>query len=400
MVPLAWLQLAIVGGPVYGRPFSVADLPGVSSVCNYLITPDAHDLTAWQRDLDGMKAAGFSTVWVVNVWAEFQPSVDDGGFADERLKWLRGVCEEARKRGMFVLLVAAYIGEGWGPRGVDVPVWPLIPKHRAQHLAYLRWLSRGVSDFDNVFYLLCTEEILPATMLYRPTDRQECVAAFRSWAHRTNPDIEYWNKRWSTTYTWENLAPAVTTDRRTWQTWLDHNRWFGATMRQVLPPMVEAIREGDPSAVVGFHDFLLDPVLKSEPRELPFREPYPFDFYSIGYYYGHDRPSFEENVKQLRERVDLAQSLYSGLPLFCGEIGLEVRLDPPETRQADEELQCRWYREALGYLRGRGVGYSVWSWRTVVEGEKTSLALLHPDGSPRPSLAAIAEVNRRPPGAP
>jgi len=394
------LVLLLSAGTGHGSPFTVGKLPAVSSVCNYLITPDAHDLAAWQRDLDGMKAAGFNTVWVVNVWAEFQPSVESGGFSEERLRWLQGVCRAAADREMYVLLVAAYIGEGWGPRGVDVPVWPLIPKHRRQHLEYLRWLAQGVSRFDNVFYLLCTEEILPATLLYQPTERPECVAAFRSWAHRTNPDIAYWNGRWGTSYTWDTLRPALTTERRTWQTWLDHNRWFSSIMQGVLPSMVEAIREGAPHAVVGFHDFLIDPALPQEPHDLPFRPPYPFDFYSIGYYYGHDRGSLEENLKQLGTRVELAEGLYPGLPIFCGEIGLDVRLDSPEVTRTDQELQCRWYREALGYLRGLGIGYSIWSWRTVVAGEKSSLSLHGADGSPRPSLAVIDEANRREPGRP
>ncbi len=381
-------------------PFSISDLPAVSSVCNYLITPDAYDPEAWRRDLEGMKAAGFNTVWVVNVWAEFEPSVDPPKFSDERLRWLQGLCRAADERGMYVLLPAAYIGEGWGPKGVDVPVWPLVLKHREQHLDYLRWLSRGLRSFGNVFYLLCTEEILPATVLYRPTDRPECVALFREWAHRTNPDLAYWNGRWGTSYTWENLSPAVTSDRHTWQTWLDHNRWFSSLMREVLPPMVAAIREGAPQAVVGFHDFLLDPALKQEPQDLPFRPPYPFDFYSLGSYYGRDRGGLEENLKQFGERVELARTLYPRLPLFCGEIGLEVRLSPPATTAADEELQCQWYREALGYLRDRGIGYSLWSWRTAVSGEKTSLSLHRPDGAPRPSLSVITEVNRRRPGRP
>lgn len=156
--------------------FDVDQIPAIRSVSNYLFGEDPLNLEAWERDLDGMKVAGFNTVWIVNVWAAFQPDAD-GGYETEKLEWLRGVCRAASERDMEVLLVVAYIGEGWGPAGVDVPVWPLVPKHRAQHVRYLRWLAEGVAEFDNVFYLLCTEEILPATLLYRPDERPECIAS-------------------------------------------------------------------------------------------------------------------------------------------------------------------------------------------------------------------------------
>lgn len=389
--------IALLFRPSLGSGFEATMIPHISSICNYLFQEEEFDLQVWERDLDGMKAAGFNTVWVVNVWAAFQPDAE-GDYREDRINWLRGLCHVAAQRDMNVLLVAAYIGEGWGPSGVDVPVWPLVPKHRAQHLRYLGWLAQGVRDFNNVFYLLCTEEILPSTLLYRPNERSECIASFRSWAHRTNPDIAYWNGRWNTTYTWENLRPAATTERKTWQTWQDHNRWFMYLMRQLLPPMVAAIRENDLDAVIGFHDFLLDPAVPVDACERPQPNLCGFDFFSIGYYYDHAK-SFEDNLKELTDRMETAAAAYPQTPLFCGEIGLSVRLNSPETTRADEQLQVRWFREALSLLRERRFGYSIWCWRTIVKGEQSSLALLRADDkSPRPALAAIAEINRRLPG--
>jgi len=379
------------------RAFDADAIPGISCVCNYLFQEEEFDVAVWERDLDGMKARGFNTVWMVNVWAAFQPQAD-GPYREDRLEWLRGVCRAAQVRDMNVLLVVAYIGEGWGPEGVDVPAWPLVPEHRAQHARYLEWLAKGVADFDNVFYLLCTEEILPATLLYQPDTRPEAVEAFRAWARRTNPDVAYWNDRWQTTYTWEDLRPAATSERKTWQTWQDHNRWFCSLMGELLPPMTTAIRAGDPDAVIGFHDFLIDPAIPEEGMERPQPAPCGFDFFSIGYYYVHEK-SFEENLKGLTDRMDAASAAYAETPLMCGEIGLPVRLDSPELTQADEELQTRWYREALGKLRERRFGYDIWCWRTVVKGETSSLALLRAaDKSPRPALTVIEEMNRRKPG--
>ena len=371
--------------------FDVGEIPNIKCMCNYLAGEDPWNLEVWEQDLDGMKAVGLNTVWVVNVWAAFQPDAD-GEYEQERLEWMRAVCRAAAEREMYVLLVVAYIGEGWGPENVDVPIWPLVPKHRAQNLRYLRWLAEGVAEFDNVFYLLCTEEILPATLLYRPNERVECAAAFRSWAHRDNPDIAYWNERWGAEHTWETLTPPPTTERKTWQTWYDLNRWFTYLMRQLLPPMSAAIREGDPDAVIGFHDFLIDPALKQPIGERPTAEACGFDFFSIGYYYIMEK-SFEENMEGLRVRVEAAREYHPDVPALCGEIGLAVRKEPEEARQEDEALQVRWFREALAYLLQEGVGYDIWSWRTVVPSAEAIHSIYRADGTARPALEAIREVH-------
>lgn len=377
----------LVAAPAFA--FEPATVPTIRSVCNYLFEEDEFDLDIWARDLDGMKAQGFNTVWVVNVWAAFQPDVA-GEFRSDRLEWLRGLCKLSSERNMNVLLVAGYIGEGWGPRGVDVPVWPIVPAHRDQYCAYLRWLAGGVAEFENVVYLLCSEEILPATLLYTPDTRPECVTQFRQWARETNPDMAYWNARWDTNYTWDDLRPAPVKERRTWQTWLDVNRWFASLMNQLLPPMTAAIRAGDPDAVIGFHDFLLSPELPLEVADMPRPQECGFDFYSIGYYYVHRR-SYEQNTKALTSRAELAAEFYPDLPRFCGELGLPVRNDHVE---ADEQLQALWYAEALEYLREQGMGWSVWSWRTVVKRAPNSLALLRSeDKSPRPSLELVRQAN-------
>jgi len=375
--------------PAYA--FDAGQIPNVKSMCNYLAGQDEWNLEAWRADLDGMKAVGLNTVWVVNVWAAFQPDVE-GECKQDRLEWLRSVCRAAQEREMSVLLVAAYIGEGWGPKNVDVPVWPLIPKHRAQNLRYLRWLAKGVAEFDNVFYLLCTEEILPATLLYRPNERDECIASFISWAREVNPNIDDWNKRWGTQHTWETLVPPPTTQRKTWQTWHDLNRWFTALMRELLPPMSAAIRQGDPGAVIGFHDFLVDPALKQPIEERPTAAACGFDFFSIGYYYISDK-TFDENVQGLRSRVKAAREYHPDVPAFCGETGLAVRKKPEQARKDDEALQVRWFREILPYLLGEGVGYSLWSWRTVVPSAEAIHSIYRADGTPRPSLEALRHIH-------
>lgn len=384
------LGLTLVVGIAHATDFTVGDLARVRCVSNYLFGEDAHDLAAWQRDLERMKESGFNTVWMVNVWAEYQPSVEPDQWREDLVARLREICAMGQARDMWVALALAYVGEGWGPKGLDVPVWPLLDNARSHHLAFLRRMATATADFGNVFYLLCTEEILPATLLYRPNERVECVQSFRRWARETNPDVSYWNQRWGTDYTWDTLAPADIEHRPRWQLWADHQRWCGWLMRQLIPPMVAALREANPRAVVGLHDFLAPIGLDLTAADGPLPRPSPCDFYSIGYYYDHGlKGGLEENLAALSAKVEAARGLYPDLPLFCGELGLDVRKQPAADRQRDEALQAQFLKKATDYLRQAGVGFSIWAWRTVVPQEPRTHSLIREDGTDTPALAEL-----------
>jgi len=381
-----WLATALPAGAV-----TVADLATTRCVCNYLFGEDADDVGTWERDLDRIKQAGLNTVWMVNVWAAYEPSADPPEWREDRIEALRRICAAARDRDMNLLLVLAYTGEGWGPKGVDVPVWPLIERHRREHLDFLQRMTRETREFDNVFYLLCSEEILPATLLYRPNEREECVASFRAWAKQADPDIAYWNERWGTDYTWENLAPADTKHRPRWQLWADHSRWHGYLMRGLLPPMVAAIREEKPGALVGYHDFLLpEKKLGLTVADGGLEPAAGCDFYSIGCYREPKAEGgLEGHLAVLRGQVERARELYPEVPIFVGELGMPVQKAPPETRHEEEAMQADFLMGAVEYLEGEGVGYSLWDWRTVVASADATHSLVREDGTVTPALERL-----------
>jgi hypothetical protein len=392
---LACWALPGVAAPAaaHAASFTVQDLPRVRCVSNYLYGEEAHDVATWRRDLDRMKVMGFNTVWMVNVWADYEPSVEPEQWREDRLGALQGICAAARERGMWVVLPLAYIGEGWGPKGVDAAIWPLIPKHQQQHLAFLRRLAAATASFDNVFYLLCTEEILPGTLLYQPHQRPECVASFRDWARQANPDVAYWNRRWGTAFTWQNLTPADTTERHHWEQWADHQRWFAWLMRRLLPPMVEAIHQGKAGAVVGLHDFLTPLGLDLTAADGALAMPSPFDFYSLGYYYDHGmKGGLEANLAELTRRVEAIRKLYPGVPLFCGELGLDVVKEPPAARAAEEALQTDFLLRATGFLGQQKIGFSLWDWRTVVPAAPRTHSLIREDGTRTSALLRLHEA--------
>jgi len=359
------------------------------SVSNYIPDPKAsYDLEVWKHDLDGMRRSGFNTVWMVNVWAEFMPSVSPPAFNEDRLRWLQEVCKEAKAREMNVMLVLGYVGEGWGPKGVDEQVWFIVPEQFALYRSFIRRMAAATKAFDNVFYLLASEELLSATILYQPAKRSECVESFRTWAYSIQPDVSYWNRRWGTSFTWDTLSPANTTNRKRWESWADHNRWFAWLLRLRLPDLTGVIRSEKPEAIIGFHDFLLDPVLK--PTEGPIPSPNPFNFYSLGWYWDAARKDVAGNLKGMQERIRLARRLYPKLPLWMGELGADIS-------QVGEAGQKEWLQSAARLLQRQNIGYSVWNWRHYIQGGKQVFSLLREDGTPRPALEALRFLQQKPP---
>lgn len=357
-------------------------------VSNYIPYPEInYDIATWQKDLKDIKSAGFNAVWMVNVWAEFQPSLYPPIWKEERIKWLREVCKTAQREDLTLILVLGYVGEGWAPKGLDAEVWPLIPEQLEHYIAFLRRMVSETRDFPNVVYLLASEEILPSTLLYNPPKRSECIKAFRNWAEAQNPDINYWKERWGKSFTWETLKPLPAGERTRWEIWMDHYLWFASLLRTILPQMVEAIREERADAIVGFHDFLLDPVLPpSSPAEASLPSPNPFDFYSFGYYLD-PKMGLLENLAALQRKIDLARGLYPQLPLWIGELGADVEA-------VGEKKQRGWLSLAISSLKEQGIGYSIWNWRNYIERGTSSFSLLREDGSPRPALEVVKRLNR------
>lgn len=376
--------IAGVGGAVAcAKPAS--DLVGhLRAVSNYQPDPTkAHDIAWWRSALDGMRARGFNGVWMVNVWADFQPRIDPPEWRGDRLTFLRQVCSAARERRMTLILAVGYVGEGWAPKGVDDQIWLLRDDQFAAYRDFCGWMARATADFDNVIYVLMAEELLPATILYNPDRRPEIVTAFRRWAKQRNPDVDHWNARWGTHFTWDDLHPLATGDRGALAAWTDHYRWVNSVMRRRLPELVGAMRRARPGAVIGYHDFILDPVLDMAAADSPLRERHQFDFYSLGWYYNPPLGALHANLEAMEKRIGLARTLGRGLPLFMGELGADVD-------QVGEIVQRHWLLRATRRLETMGIGYSIWNWAQYVERGAATFSLLRADGTPRPALECLA----------
>jgi hypothetical protein len=151
-----------------------------------------------------------------------------------------------------------------------------------------------------------------------------------------------------------------------------------------LAEIAAAIRAERHKAIIGYHDFLLDPVLALSAADAHLPASSQFNFYSFPFYYDASR-SMDENVRALLQKIAEARRLYSRMPLWVGELGAD-------SSKCGEQAQADWFRQAIPALRQAGAGYSVWAWREhSATGEQ--LALLREDGSPRPALAVLRELN-------
>ncbi len=388
-VAMTMLMCAAVTAAAKDAP-AYNDISKIRCVCSY--TPGsaaARGVDAWRRDLDGMKAAGFNTVWLVNVWQAFVPNVDTGEYILAETNMLRTVCREAKKRNMKVMLVLGYVGEGWAPKGIDEQIWPLTDDGFNHYKEFVGSMAALTRDFNNVIFMLSNEEILSGTILYTPDKRPECVEAFRAWARSVNPDVDYWNQRWNTRYTWDNLSPVSTTQRHTWQCWLDHWRWAMSTLGPKLPELVQAIRSEKPDAIVGFHDFLVYPEI-ADINESSVPNPDPFNFYSSGYYYGgsNSDEEIDKGIKALSDHIAVMRRLVANRPFFLGELGANIRM-------SGDDGQKKFLEKALAVLGRENMGWSVWNWRYYPQGpNKDYFSLLDESGKPRPALTAMIKANK------
>jgi hypothetical protein len=365
----------------------------VRCVINYI--PDAkqnYNLARWEGDLDRIKTAGFNAVWMVNVWAEFEPGVEPATWNEDRIAWLHEVCEAARSRNLRLCLALGYVGEGWQPRGIDGRAWLLRPAEFARYLQYLRRVVRETRQFQNVFYLVMSEELLSTALLVHPQECPEAVGSFRAWTAKANPDIAHWNARWGTDSAWASLGPLDASERKRIEAWQDAARWQSYVLRPRLARLTAggraeiaaAIRAERHNAIVGYHDFLLDPVLALDAADAHLPASSQFNFHSFPFYYQPSQ-TMEENLRALREKLAEARRLYPKLPLWAGELGAD-------SSKCGEQAQADWFRQAIPALREAGAGYSVWAWRDhSATGEQ--LALLREDGSARPALAGLKELN-------
>ena len=375
----------MVGGAVAHAVSPARLVRSLRAVSNYQPDPTkAHDIAWWRSALDGMREAGFNGVWMVNVWADFQPAVDPPEWRGDRLTFLRQVCAAARERKMTLILAVGYVGEGWAPKGVDDQIWLLRDDQFAAYRDFCGWMARATADFDNVIYILMAEELLPWTVLYAPDRRPELINAFRAWAKERNPDVAHWNARWGTSFaTWDDLRPIAAGERRTLALWSDHHSWENSVLRRRLPDLVRAMREARPDAVVGYHDFILDPVLDMTAADSPLPRPNPFDFYSLSWYYQPKIGALRANMEGMEARIELARSMGRGLPLFMGELGADVD-------QVGEIVQRHWLLRATRRLETMGIGCSIWNWAQYVERGTATFSLLRADGTPRPALECLA----------
>jgi hypothetical protein len=235
-----------------------------------------------------------------------------------------------------------------------------------------------------VIYLLYTEDCNP--YIRHLQQNRVTIEGFRQWCRERNGEIAYWNKRWGTDYTWDNLMPLGTKENsKTRQT--DYWRWSAAILRERHGHLAQRIKQlVGPHALVGYHDWCIIPFNYAD-GESPLPEKNPYDFLSISRYYGYDFPGGQKGFEQsIDGAIANSRQKYPALPLAmleCGTASYEVGFGG-QAEIVDILLQK---------ATSEKIGINIWMWQDFLGKANTltecSFGFLTPAGAHKPAYEVL-----------
>ncbi len=347
---------------------------------------EAWDFAKYEKGLNDMKAAGANTVWLVLPWVQFQPkALPKPTWNETSLANLDKAVGLAESKGMKAILPLCYLGVGWSPEGIDPRVWCLDKRYYRAFEAYaVGFVGRLVKRHKNMLFLLYTEGSIPDIPSLR--DIPVCGADFRAWCKRVNPDLAFWNARWKTSFTWDNLEPLAPKGA-TQERWDDYWRWSADIMVRrhgELAVKLKKLIAG--RALLGYHDFCLV-TFDWGKGESPIPKKNPYDFLSMVHYCNPQMTPVADIAKQMGEEAARFRKLYPKTPLIMGESGADAFT-------FGDEVQAKAARTTIETARRLKIGMNWWMWQDFPCADKVqgSFGVLKESGEPRPTLAVFREL--------
>jgi len=264
-----------------GKPFVAKGVvyyqPGASH--HYFL--EGLDLERIPADLEVLKAVGFNTLFVEASWGELVAETDPNqGYRPirlhkDRLAKLRTLARRAREAG-FYLYVST--GASCVPPEVPAKEYPAVTDATGREyaafkgyyvynwladeavnrgfLAYLGVLGAALRSFDHVIAYSFSFETMDLCL---PWAREDPLVTerWRAYLRDRNPDIGFWNARWSQAFTaFEEVGLP----------WRDWPLWAGYYKGKGMAP-----RESGPVAWKDFYDFRMVATLRDGRYGLSFK---------------------------------------------------------------------------------------------------------------------------------
>jgi hypothetical protein len=332
---------------------------------------------------------GFNTVWIIFPWQERDTT--SSLLNIKSTNNLKQVVQYARDLKMNVILPVTYcFGFCWGvPQGVtrdafqlgvNDPLW-------YANVNYLKTLVSELREFDNLHYLVFSENIVPERSNLNNPNNQELSniykTAFINYLKTKNPDIRFWNLRWSTNYqNFDSINMPSYIDPFTQGNifFNDIWRWSASLVRSRITDLPAQLKPlMNPNSQIGYHDYLWD---KDTVDELPLPVANSYDFLSIANYPGLSNTPINLESGRLLNLYNQYKSKYPNQPIFFGEVGVGVG------GAYNEEQQNFLLVDLLNVLKGKVFGFNIWQLDDMeLQGEPGGI--LRVDGTSRPVVQSL-----------
>ena len=387
---LAVLSIGVTH-PAQGRDIA-QEIQSVRSFTYYDGSGDASskwrefDLGKFSADLDGMKAVGANTVWLVLPWYNFQPvALPQPVWDNKAVQKLNDAVGLAENKGMRVILPLCYLGPSWSPEGIDAHVWVLDKTMYEAFSTYALELIGKLAAHKNIMYFLYTEGSEPTISILRKN--KLTIDGFREWARKRNPDIAYWNKRWEANFTWETMLPLPSdnsfppgaSQKAIEAYWTDHWRWCGSLMVERHGELARKIKAlVKDNALLGYHEYSL--INRDWGKgESPIPKENPYDFLSFVHYTDLKEYPVETTLKDMAEKVARFRKRYPQMPLMLGESGAN-------TYEMGFRDQAKVAKMVLDFAAKEKIGVNWWMWQDFICPDliQSSFGLLTPAGKQKP----------------
>jgi len=354
------------------------DFANVRSVTFYNFPNFSWQETGWfdslKADLPRMKAAGFNTIWLVCTWRHFQPSISPLTLYQAAYDNLLTVVDYFKNEGMYVILPHPYLGQGWAPDGLDYATqWPFGADYYAAFEEFAAGFVDTIRDYDNAIVLFHHEGFGNPNISDTPLVRQAMIETYQA----INPDIDYWNAEFGTSYSSFNQIPVPGYATSTYRYLIV--RYF----RLHVPRMIERLKkELEPKCAFGIHDFYYAPGFLDHDTCIPGDNPY--DVYS-GVHYPLDDFSINNPAEGLDIRMANLDVLQLNIPVIFGECGLSLL----RYGWITEQIRADFFGGCTAYFLGNALGYNFWQWQDFAETIMGRNGLIYENGNEKPAYYSI-----------